>query len=384
MIEGFGANTTGGLGGTTIWVGNVEELTTALLLNEPRIIRFTNPGNYELVDPIEINNGDLTIDGSDAMICIKIAALQLYASNVIFQNLRLRPGPGYRTALDALYIKDSWNVVVDQCSLSWSVDELFQVVNGGNITLQWCILSEALGNAGHPQGGHSKGPWSMGDVRGLTMHHNLVAHTFDRIPTFTGGQIDLRNHIIYNPGNSRMNFVANYSDLEMNVVKTQYIPGYDSIQKASVSIYEEDNLPSIYLEGNRCPARPTDDLPEEDCIYRNENQLQYLVDTPFAFPEVVTHSIENAYELILNNAGAQPRDLIDARIVQNVRDGTGWIIDDPSQVGGWPDLALVEKDTVRTYFVISPWRYRPNVESEDNEETEFVNDEGSTIAPWTE
>jgi pectate lyase len=33
------------------------------------------------------------------------------------------------------------------------------------------------------------------------------------------------------------------------------------------------------------------------------------------------------------------RDLVDERIVNDVRSGTGSYIDDPSEVGGWPELA---------------------------------------------
>ena len=44
---------------------------------------------------------------------------------------------------------------------------------------------------------------------------------------------------------------------------------------------------------------------------------------------------------MLANVGARPadRDSVDARIINDVREGTGRVIDSPSQVGGWPDLA---------------------------------------------
>jgi len=60
----------------------------------------------------------------------------------------------------------------------------------------------------------------------------------------------------------------------------------------------------------------------------------------FNYPSVETHTIEEAYELILNGAGARPRDTADERIVNDVRNGTGRIIDDPSEVGGWPELNM--------------------------------------------
>jgi hypothetical protein len=41
---------------------------------------------------------------------------------------------------------------------------------------------------------------------------------------------------------------------------------------------------------------------------------------------------------VLANAGARPwdRDAVDRRIVQDVRQGTGRVIDDETQVGGYP------------------------------------------------
>ena len=64
-----------------------------------------------------------------------------------------------------------------------------------------------------------------------------------------------------------------------------------------------------------------------------------------------TQSAAEAFELVLRNAGAtRPRrDSVDARIVSNVRNGTGKIINDEREVGGWPAYASGEPpvDTAR-------------------------------------
>jgi len=115
-IEGFGKDTTGGKNGEIIWVNNTDEFKNAIKLEGPRIIKFSKAGNYELDNPVEIRNGDLTIDGSDNPICIKGRGLRLFADNVIIKNIRVRPGPGWPS--DGIEITDSWNVVVDHCSIS--------------------------------------------------------------------------------------------------------------------------------------------------------------------------------------------------------------------------------------------------------------------------
>ncbi len=69
---------------------------------------------------------------------------------------------------------------------------------------------------------------------------------------------------------------------------------------------------------------------------------EHLVDTPFTRLYTGTPmSAEDALADVLANAGATlpRRDAVDARIVADVRNGTGGLIDDPADVGGWPDLA---------------------------------------------
>ena len=74
------------------------------------------------------------------------------------------------------------------------------------------------------------------------------------------------------------------------------------------------------------------------------------VDKPFVVAPVRTQSAEEAFELVLEHAGASlSRDSIDARIVDEIRTGTAkfgstyggggkGIIDSPTDVGGWPEL----------------------------------------------
>jgi hypothetical protein len=58
-----------------------------------------------------------------------------------------------------------------------------------------------------------------------------------------------------------------------------------------------------------------------------------------AAPAVARQSAAEVYDAALAKVGAFPRDAADQRIVADVRNGTGGIIDNPSQVGGWPTIA---------------------------------------------
>src|SRR6185503_12898375 len=62
---------------------------------------------------------------------------------------------------------------------------------------------------------------------------------------------------------------------------------------------------------------------------------------PFPAPPVQTQSAAEAFDLVLKNAGAtRPRrDSADARVISDARNGTGKIINDEKEVGGWPTYA---------------------------------------------
>jgi hypothetical protein len=63
--------------------------------------------------------------------------------------------------------------------------------------------------------------------------------------------------------------------------------------------------------------------------------------TPFKTAPVNTQSASEAFEAVLDSAGATlpRRDAVDARVVQTVRQGGGAIINSQQDVGGWPEYA---------------------------------------------
>jgi hypothetical protein len=69
-------------------------------------------------------------------------------------------------------------------------------------------------------------------------------------------------------------------------------------------------------------------------------QAQLSAERLFAPPIPVTlEPAERAYERVLTEAGAFPRDAVDRRIVENVRQRRfGRIVKSQDEVGGWPDL----------------------------------------------
>ena len=67
-------------------------------------------------------------------------------------------------------------------------------------------------------------------------------------------------------------------------------------------------------------------------------------DKPFPVAPVSTQSAEEAYRLLLGKVGAiyPKRDAVDIRIINDVKNSTGRIINSQQDVDGYPDLGVAD------------------------------------------
>ena len=363
--EGFGAEAVGGRGGRVIEVTNLNNsgpgsLRAALGASGPRIIVFRIGGTIILLERIRIVHPYVTIAGQTAPgggITLRNdpsnihVPLEVDTHNVIIRYMRFRPGPSRQLSdnVDAITVDSGYNIILDHISASWATDENVEAwAASHDITIQWSIVSEALLNSTHIKGAHSKGLFISGEGSyNISVHHNLLAHNYDRNPEVnTGGVVDIVNNVIYNYGGKAafvedkyadapvpVNFVGNYvkagANAEKNVYELRYLPAPPPYPLRGAS---------MFVQGNVGPHRPDETYPEA-VVVRPEDQL-FITDTRHFAPSVTTTSAFTAYELVLAGAGATfpVRDSVDQRIVNDVENGSGSIIDNPSQVGGWPKL----------------------------------------------
>ena len=358
--EGFGARSVGGRGGQVFAVTNLNDkgegsLRAAVEVAGPRIVHFRVAGVIKLKSPIEINEPYITIAGQTAPgdgITLRNTGsndeppIRINTHDVVIRYLRSRPGPSDDESanLDALQIAGGYNIIIDHSSFSWATDEVISTwQDPHDITIQWSILAEGLNDSTHLEGPHSKGLLigSFGVDR-LSLHHNLLAHNEERNPRIQGGFTDLVNNVIYNAGGQ---YVARIDDewsvtaARCNYVGNYHKPGLDSewLYELKLSSLSDAGI-SCFVADNFGPNRLHSAIPNEMIVAPDGRQ--YVTDERHAAPAVTTHSAHEAFGLVLSEAGATlpQRDAVDARIVRDVIYGTGRFIDDPDDVGGWPEM----------------------------------------------
>lgn len=350
--EGFGAQTSGGRGGQVIEVTNLSDegpgsLRAALHANGPRIVTFRVGGVIKLNSSLAISNPYITIAGQTAPgdgITLRDAGLLIKTHDVIVRFLRVRRGPGGFG--DSLYVgAGSYNVIVDHCSLSWATDENASITEGvHDVTYSWNIISEGLANSTHPEGSHSMGSLIDRTER-ISLHHNLYAHNDLRNPRLSDqGQAEFVNNVVYNwqQMGSELSSGSLGQPAFGNFIGNYYKPGPNHSGVAAIDIRHGAHPDSrLYLKGNIGPGRSSDSQDEWGLATGGTAAMR---STSLVMPLSslnVGGKADAAYELVLAQAGATlpQRDSVDTRVVNEVRNGKGRIINDPAQVGGWPTFA---------------------------------------------
>jgi hypothetical protein len=113
----------------------------------------------------------------------------------------------------------------------------------------------------------------------------------------------------------------------------------------AVIINGTDSTPQIYVDGNLSVRRPTEDVDEWAVVTQGWSgkpaPQAYRAAARFPTPPVTTWSPKEAFKLVLSRAGATKprRDPVDQRVIADVTNRSGSVIDSPGQVGGYPELA---------------------------------------------
>jgi pectate lyase len=346
--EGFGKKTVGGRGGFVYEVTNLNDsgpgsLREALGGPGPRTVVFRVSGTIELKSTLSVQSYT-TIAGQTAPgdgITLKGGQLAFKGTQIIMRYFRARLGDQSGGTNDAVHGSgNSSHMILDHISASWSIDEALSFYDSDMVTMQWCLVAEPLNFSTHEKGDHGYGGLWGGPRN--THHHNLFAHCSSRTPRFKGNS-DYRNNVAYN-------WVINSSygggpenGLEFNLVANYYKPGPATPAGEMRHRIAEPFGGVWYVTDNFVFGNPA--VTANNWNGGVQGTRSTRVDKPFPFEPINQQTAEDAFESVLAYAGCSfpKRDSIDARVVQEVRDGTAkygnnGIIDSPNDVGGWPVL----------------------------------------------
>ena len=327
--EGYGKNTTGGRGGEVYEVTTLEKsgpgsLGDALSKSGRTVVfrvsgtivgRFSVPDNTTIAGQTAPGDG-ITIFGELGV-----------GSNNIIRYIRVRfDGNGDRDAMGTRYDK---NIIIDHVSASWSRDEVLSIYHCENVTIQWTMISEACPN----QGTESHRFGMIWGSENSTYHHNLIAHNENRTPRLASGcgHNDLRNNVIYNWGyggayGGEHQQVGNdkFTGSWVNMVGNYFKPGPGSKDKTRIV------SPSARGDGDEGSWHVSENFMVGDDSVTSDNWKgvkgsEYIkMETPWDAMPIKQQSAEDAYDAVLADVGASlpARDSIDARIIDDVRNGT--------------------------------------------------------------
>ncbi len=370
---------------TTLAADGPGSLKAALMAKGPRTVVFEVGGVIDLgMKELRISEPFLTIAGQTAPhpgVTIIKGGLTIATHDVVIRHIRIRPGDGGMAKrsgdIDAITtVRGAHDVIVDHCSLTWATDENLSASSTrfhGESEAEWManasrritysnnIVGEGLANATHPKGEHSKGSLIHDHVNEVLIVGNLYAHNYERSPLFKGGaRGQVVNNLIYNPGQRAIhyNLIAEewlghpYSRGEMVVRGNVMRAGRSTEPLAFFMIGGSGDL-DLYLQDNLVVDRVGNKSIADTGSYTTAPLKLSRVKTAPALPFGVTLlPSEKVQDVVIENVGATPwnRDLIDRRIVADVIEGRGEIIDSQEQVGGYPQYKEARKP-----FVASEW-----------------------------
>ena len=374
---GWAAATPGGRGGRIIKVTTLANdgegsLRAAIEAAGPRIIVFEVGGVVDLQRrTLKVAEPNVTIAGQTAPspgITLIEGGIDVLTHDVVMQHVRVRPGEagqakGSGWGEDAFSTQGgASDVIVDHCTLTWATDENLSASGprftgktpedwrrgtSHRITFSHNIVAEGLANSTHAKIEHSKGSLIHDNVTDILIYGNLYAHDLERSPLFKGGVHGaIVNNFIYDPGARALHY--NLQPLEWGNVPFQngQMTAVGNVLRAGPSTHADIAFLMIggggdldyYGRDNVAVDRLGQPLP---MLGRYTTTAARIIEhtEPLDWPAGLTAmSAVEVETWVLANVGARPwdRDPHDVRILADVAEGRGKIIDSEREVGGYP------------------------------------------------
>lgn len=256
--EGYGKYVTGGRGGEVCYVTRLDDCSDNDLVpgtlrwalrhdngGKPRTVLFNVSGTIYLTSKLKLQYPDVSILGQTAPgggVTITGYNMYICRNNVIVRYLRFRAGDVPSTSMTGLDIENADNVILDHCSMTWSMEECLTAYDTDYTTVQWCIIGEGLYNSKNSKGARAYATQWGGEHS--TMHHTLITNSHSRAPRFNGvrsssktkGEHDYQvdsefaNNVVFNWSQSGNQYGGEYDKAKVEVADwCADDPGYDRV-----------------------------------------------------------------------------------------------------------------------------------------------------------
>ena len=198
--DGYGKYVTGGRGGEVCYVTRLDDCSDDNLVpgtlrwalrhdngGKPRTVLFCVSGTIYLTSKLKLQYPDVSILGQSAPgggICVAGYNMYICRNNVIVRYIRFRAGDIPNSSMTGLDLENADNVIIDHCSMTWSMEECLTAYDTDYTTIQWCIIGEGLYNSKNSKGARAYATQWGGEHS--TMHHSLITNSHSRAPRFNG------------------------------------------------------------------------------------------------------------------------------------------------------------------------------------------------------
>lgn len=370
--------TQGGAGGRIIRVTTLAKdgpgsLAEALDAKGARIIVFEVAGAIDLErSSLSITEPFVTIAGQTAPapgITIIKGGIDIKTTDVKIQHIRVLTGADGQPRMsgweaDALSTVAAARVVIENCTFMWGVDENmsasgprftgstleeWRAGTSHDIVFRLNLAAEGLATSSHPKGEHSKGSLVHDNATGIVFDRNIWAHNVERSPLVKGGaQVLMVNNLIYNPQKRAVHY--NLMDLEWagQAPVTGEITAVGNVMRGGDDT--DPGLPFLMIGGvgdlayygrdNTAVDRLGNPLPQ---FGRYGVTQAKLIEAEAPLASLAGYDILPTVEVettLLATAGARPWNRIgdEIRVLFFIAEGRGEVIDDESEVGGYPAI----------------------------------------------
>lgn len=425
--DGYGKYTTGGRGGEVCYVTRTDDCSDNNLVEgtlrwalrhdnggKPRTILFATSGTIYLTSKLKMQYPDVSILGQTAPgggITITGFPLYICKNNVIIRYVRFRAGDIPSESLTGLDMENCDNVILDHCSMTWSMEECLTAYDTDYTTIQWCIVGEALYNSKNSKGARAYAMQWGGEHS--TMHHTLITNSMSRSLRFNGvrsvsnnpGDHDryvdseFANNVLFNWGTNNNGSYGgeNYPDCKgynrVYMINNYWRPGPNAGSNRYFTTPSGPNYGEYYLTGNKFElsskyapkSTPWSDAElakvNADNYYgavagnasrginiTGTNAEKYLLkELPYELSGLTYETADDAFQSVTTKAGASlPRyDEVDSRLLA---EAAGTV--DPKFKGGNNKLGVIDSpDDVKLSY---PGTYVVNGASYSNMPRMFV------------